>query len=490
MVQLHSSLVFSSVDKCLSILITIAMTAIVARVLSPDEIGVYVVANSVLVMSEALRDFGTSSYIIQENVPTRAGVRTVFTVMTCIGAALALVLILSAPMLATFYEEARLTVAIRLATLGIFVSSLSAALLSVLRREMDFKILALINVGGVLVNFLVTVGLAFAGWSYLALIVGGVSYQLFAAAAAMIYRPHFWVFVPSLSKWREVLAFGGWSSATSLLNNFYSMLPQLLLGRMAGLDAAALYNRATILCQLPERAVIGAVYPVVLPALSAKVRTGDDIRSAYLNSLGLLSAIHWPLLLGLAILAEPAVRIVLGPQWDAAAPVVRIMAVAWLTVAVAAMTFPVLVAIGRIRDTLIASLISLPPSAVILVLAAPHGMTMVAAAVLVTLPLQVVVAMLMVRRHIHFTWTEVAVAMWKSAVAGCASAAVPFVVAWHNGFQPAMPYHMIFLALVGACAGWVAMLAATGHPLLAALRATSGHITRFGHSPAVSRTLS
>src|SRR5690606_28490260 len=114
-------------------------------------------------------------------------------------------------------------------------------------------------------------------------------------------RPKPWIFLPCLTNWREVLAFGGYSSATTVLNNLYGMLPQLMLGRLIGLEAAALYSRATILCQLPERAVIGAIQPVILPAFASKARQGEGLREPYLQALSLLSAVHWPVLLTLAV---------------------------------------------------------------------------------------------------------------------------------------------------------------------------------------------
>lgn len=485
MTRLHVSFLFSAADKYLSLVLTIAITAIVARLLSPDEIGVYVIANAALVLSDAMRDFGTSTYIIQEKVPSREGVRTAFTVMAGIGGAMALVLFIAAPLFAAFYAEPRLVPALQLAALGVVVGSFAAIPMSVLRRDMDFKALAFINVGGIVINLLVVVALALAGWSYLSLIIGGVSYYVFAAIAAMVCRPRPWMFVPSLSKWREVLAFGGWSSATTILNNVYVMLPQLLLARTTGFDAAALYSRATILCQLPDRAVVGAVQPVILPALTATAREGGDLKRAYLYALSLLSAVHWPLLLGLAILAEPAVRIVLGPQWDAAAPLLRIMALAWMTMAAASLTFPLLVAAGRVRDALFASLISLPPSAVIVVLAAPHGMTAVAATMLITLPLQVGVALITIRRHVGFIWLELAAAVWKSAFAASIPAAVLLAIASYNDFQPDLSFFLLGLALAGAATGWLVALAVTRHPLLAEVRVVGGFLARLRPPSAV-----
>ena len=89
-----------------------------------------------------------------------------------IGGAVSLALFSAAPLFAEFYAEPRLVTALRIASLGILASSFAAVSMSVLRRDMDFRALAFINVGGIIVNLLVAVGLALAGWSYLALVIG------------------------------------------------------------------------------------------------------------------------------------------------------------------------------------------------------------------------------------------------------------------------------------------------------------------------------
>ena len=71
---------------------------------------------------------------------------------------------------------------------------------------------------------------------------------------------------------------GGWVSATAVLNNLYLMLPNLVLPRLAGFEAAALFNRATQLSQLSERVIVGAVVPVILPAFATLSRNGADLR--------------------------------------------------------------------------------------------------------------------------------------------------------------------------------------------------------------------
>ena len=284
------------------------------------------------------------------------------------------------------------------------------------------------------------------------------------------------MFVPCLEEWRGIVTFGGFASATAILNILYVSLPQLLLGRLSGLDAAGLYNRATVLCQLPDRLIVGAFQPVIFPAFAAQVRAGGDLKVAYLKALSLLSAVHWPALLVIAVLAEPAVRIVLGPQWDACAPLLRIMAIASLVMTPSSLTYPVLVASGRIRDTLVSSLIVLPASAVAVIVAAPYGMETLAWSMFATLPFQMGVALWFIRRQIDFAWTELFRSIWKSGIVAGFATVAPLILVAMQGLSPHPSIATLVAVFTGAAFGWLVGLVVTGHQLLGELRMVLGHL--------------
>jgi O-antigen/teichoic acid export membrane protein len=294
--------------------------------------------------------------------------------------------------------------------------------------------------------------------------------------ASVLYRPKFWIFRLSLTHWRAVFGFGGIASATAVLNNFYLVLPQALLGRLAGFDAAGLYSRAVTLCQLPDRAVVGAFQPVIFPAFAAEVRAGGNLKAGYLHALTLLAAVQWPVLICLAIMAEPAVGIVLGPQWHAAAPVLRILCIAYLGMTPAPLTYPTLVALGRVRDTLAASLITLPIGIVGIVATAPLGLMAVAASMLLSWPLQVIVSLVFIRRQLGFAWRNLLAALAHSLPACIGAGLVPLLVATGYGFSPDLPWSALVLAVAGAVIGWLLGLHFSHNPLMAELRQILSHL--------------
>jgi O-antigen/teichoic acid export membrane protein len=275
-----------------------------------------------------------------------------------------------------------------------------------------------------------------------------------------------WIFRPSFARWREILSFGGYASINAILNVLYQQLPQLLLGRLMTFDAVGLYSRASSLCQLGDQLVLSAVQPVVLPALAQQVRSGRALKEPYLRAITYNTALQWPFLAVLAVLADPIVRLLLGPQWSAATPIVQIIATASLFSFPAFLTYPVLVATGRIKDTLWLNLISLPPSFALIVLAAPFGVEALAASALLTMPLQVYVALRFVRASLPFSWRELVVAVRSSAMVALCAAAAPIIVTVLNGFRADLPLPAAIGAIAGAGVGWVLGLGITRHALL------------------------
>jgi O-antigen/teichoic acid export membrane protein len=359
--------------------------------------------------------------------------------------------------------------------------------MSLLRRDMEFHSLAAVGIGSSAANLIATALLAVSGFGYMSLVWGSLIGNTVRTAASIACRPTFWAFRPGLTEWRKVFAFGSYSAATAIVNVFHDTLPQLIIGRLLGFNAVGLFGRAVGVCQLPDRLFTNALMPVLLPALAEHARSSNDLKPVYLRSLTYTTALQWPILLCLAVLAEPVVRILLGEQWLAAAPLVRIMALAALTLFPAFMTYPLLVATGGVRDTLTMSLISIPPSVILIFLASFHGLQAVAATQFITGPLQVYVALIFVRRRIDFTWGEFISALGPSAVIALCAATPPMAMVIYAGFRFNLSVPAMILASAGAVAGWVAGLFITHHPLLAEVRAVvSGlpwHMLRPARSP-------
>src|SRR3546814_4549025 len=105
-------------------------------------------------------------------------------------------------------------------------------------------------------------------------------------------------------------------------------MPSIAAGRLLGIEAAGLLHRATSTIQIYRKGVLEGLMPVLLPAFAAKLRQGHALKDSYLRGVAYLTAVGWPFSVVLALLAHPILRVLFGPQWDAAVPLVQILCLA------------------------------------------------------------------------------------------------------------------------------------------------------------------
>jgi O-antigen/teichoic acid export membrane protein len=441
-------------------------TMIVARVMSPADFGVFAIGAAIVTLIEVLREFGAATYLVQAAELPRSAVRAAMSVSLVLSLLCGAIILAAAEPIARFYAEPGMATVLAVLAGTFLTTPLALAPLAMLRREMAFERIAAVGLLSAVTQVLLTVALALLGFGYMALAWGVLAQGLVRAAAAHAVRPMPWALLPTLSGWQPILGFGGWSSATAVVNVLHESLPQLILGRTLGAVPVGLLGRAQVVCRLPDKLVVSALNPVILPALAEHARNGGSLREPYLLGLRFMAGVQWPALVCLGLLADPLVRLLLGPQWSEVPHLVRILVVGMLPLVPAFLTYPVLVALGRIRDTLTVSLIGIPPSILILTLASFHSLEAVAAAGWITSPLQVWIALHFIRRRIPMSWAEIGGAVLPGAIAAGGATLGPLAAMALHGLTLDLPVSSLLVAVPVAVAGWLAGLWLGGHPLL------------------------
>jgi O-antigen/teichoic acid export membrane protein len=467
MTGVRRAILLSTGERYFAILINFATIAVVSRILTPGEIGVSVVGMAVVGIAMAAREFASGSFLIQRPTLTRDEIRAAFGVMLLVTTLIAVALCLAAPRIATIYDDPRLLPYLRVISVSLFLELLAVPIITLLRREMAFGKVALINSAGAATASAVTIVLALQGFSYMSFAYAWLSSAVVAGTLALGLGRQLWLFVPRLRGWQGMIAFGGYNGSISMLQKTYEALPYLLLGRILTVDAAALYSRSLMLCQLPDKIVLGGAISVVLPAFSAEARAGRSLKQPYLHAITLVTAIQWPALLVLAVLAGPVVEVLLGSQWEAVVPLVQIVAVASLWSFCFELNYPVLVSLGSVRDVFIRAAIVFPVSGLVIAGAAFLGLAAVAWSMMIIMPFQAWVSLMFVRRRIELRWVEIAAATWRSGIVALASATGPFLIAATVTADFDLSVRQGFLAGLVAAGSWLAAIRAVRHPLFA-----------------------
>ena len=474
--SIHRSIFFSAIERYGSVFFFVLSTAILSRLLSPQEFGIYAVVGALTTVAAAsFQEFGGANYLIQKASLSEQDIRTAFTVTLCLSALLAAAVFELRDVAAWSFSEDGLKIGIAVSALNFLLSPFSMTISALLRRDMSFGTLARCNLGGNFVTAVASITLAALDYSFMAPILGTVAGNAALVVLLTASRRDLRIFYPSFVGYRDVMHFGAYSSSVVVINVLYNFTPQLILGRILNFTAVGLYSRAINLTQVFDKLVIHVLDPVILPAISAHKRAGGDLKRMYLNAVELITVVQWPFLMFFALMAQPIILIWLGPMWSEIIPLIRMLSIASVSMFGACLTYPVLIAVGRVHDTLISSLISLPPSLLVIFVASFFGVQAVAAAALLTLPFQAIVAIYFVSRQLAISPADLIRATLKSGiVTACSTAGVLGSMAISE-FSSAGPIVGLFLAGVCAVAGWGLGLVTTKHPLLAQIRlAASG----------------
>jgi O-antigen/teichoic acid export membrane protein len=410
-------------------------TAILGRLLTPSDFGLFAMVVAVSGLIGILNDFGFARATVQRADITHAQVSVLFWINLLTSAVLAVLLVAAAPAIAVFYDQPRLTaVAVALAP-AFILGALSSQHYALLERQMRFGAMATIQLTSLATGSLVAILLAWYGAQYWSLVA--MSLATGVAVAVMSWGFSGWV--PSLA-WRNthvrpILRFGAFLTGSNLIGYLGRNVATFVIGRMIEATALGLYSKAYGLVLLPINQLNGPLAGVVLSALGRLQNDAARYRRFFLRALGLLVLVGMPMVGAAFSLAEPLVLTLLGPQWKAAVPVFRLLApAAWLaTVGAAPMWLAV--SLARTNRLLICAAVELIVSLAALLIAIPWGIQGAAVAASISAIVMFPLSVILCSAHSPVTFGDILQVTWQptvsSVLASLAAVAIQAqVTAW------------------------------------------------------------
>lgn len=300
---------------------------ILARLLTPEDYGVVAMVTSITGFLTVFRDAGLSSATIQREGLDHKQASALFWINTAVGVLLAAICFASGPVIAAFYGDERLIAVTAVSALVFIFGGLAAQHQALLFRSMRFRVRAAIEIASLAIGIGLSVLLAWTGAGYMALawmpvIVAAV--HTLGIALTVRWRPSLQITNSNIG---DLVKFGAYLTGFNTINYFARNLDNILIGKVWGPMSLGFYSRAYGLMTLPIKQINEPIGTVVFPVLSRLQSDPARFRRYYLNALFLLTALTTPLCLTLAVLAPEIVLIVLGPRWEGAIPIFRLLAI-------------------------------------------------------------------------------------------------------------------------------------------------------------------
>jgi lipopolysaccharide exporter len=367
MTTVRRSLGFAFLERYLVISMQVLSFTMLARLLTPAQIGLYSVSLALISVAQVVRDFGLSNYLIQRKELDDDDVGTAFGMSALLGGSLFVLVNLCAPLVGQFYHDESLTDIVRIISINFLILPLNSILISMLRREMKFNILMRINVLAAVVATGTTLGLAWAGLGSWSLAWGDIASNAVIAAGVMIAggRRHFTR--PRLVRWRAILRFGGPLTAANIVTSVSMDINDLAVGKVLNFTQVAISSRAQGLMNLFHRDIMNPIRAVAYPAFSQLNREGAAFELKYIQSVTAVTAVAWPFYGFMGLFPLEVLRLMFGPQWDSSAPLVPLFCLAGAVSATINLIPTLMLAAGNSRLVAMADLIMQPVKAVMLV---------------------------------------------------------------------------------------------------------------------------
>jgi O-antigen/teichoic acid export membrane protein len=429
--------------------IGLVSTVVLARLLLPADFGLVAMAMTLIGALQLLVAFSFDIALIQNPDAGRDEFDTAWTFNVIFATGCGIVLALLAPGASVFYNEARLAPVIYSLAIGFVLQGFSNIGPVTFRREMrfdrEFKFLL-----GKRMATCVTIPLAFYLHNYWALVIGQLTGTVISVALSYSvseYRPSF-----SLKAKVDLFHKSKWLMVNNLFQFLNNRAGQFILGRYAGAQALGVYSIASEISTLPTTELVAPINRAAFPGYARAAGNIESLRASFLNVVASIALFALPAGVGILVVADLLVPAALGWKWQAAVPIIQILAIYGVIEAVQNNIGYVYLAMGR--TTLITFTAGLQ-FALLVCLLIPcilwYGVLGAAGAFLATITLMIPVNQYLIARCLGLSALEFVRHMIRPLVASLAMGAV--VVLLKNVLAPrpvTLDYVLALLLCVAA----------------------------------------
>lgn len=300
--------------------------AIIARLLTPSQFGLYGIAALVLSFLEVITEAGINIFIIQEKEDLKKIVNTAWIISILRGFIIFLFILISSPLVVKFFDSPDALFLILLISLVPLIKGFINPSIIKFQKDLEFKkefyFRSFIFISESVLAVLFVYVLSNSAGIIYGLIAGAVL-EVIISFILVDPKPKFQF---DNSQAKRIVSRGKWITASGISNYFYHNADDAVVGRVLGVASLGLYDMAYKISMLPITEMAQTISKVVFPVFT---QISDDLirlRKAFLKTLAFSAIISIPIGIVFFVFAEQIVRIILGTQWLGAVPVFKILA--------------------------------------------------------------------------------------------------------------------------------------------------------------------
>lgn len=316
---------WSFIDTVFRYFLTFFISIILARLLSPSDYGLIGIVGVFIAFSRVFIDGGFSDSLIRKLDCTIEDYSSVFIFNLVLALFFYMLLFLAAPSISIFFNENRLTDLVRISGLGLLVGATSSVHSVILKKKLNFKLLAIIGFCATIISGIVSVTMAFNGYGVWSLVWSGLIQSAILALVMWIVNSSDVKLIYKHKIIKEHFSFGSKIMFGSFIHAVYNNMYYLLIGKIYKPSTLGFYTRADNFQKLFSDNIDIIVRQVTYPVLSQLQNSQDKLKETYQILIRFTSFATFIMLMGLFVVAKPFTVTLIGEKWLPSVPFLQLL---------------------------------------------------------------------------------------------------------------------------------------------------------------------
>lgn len=316
--ELTSGVMYTAIAKYSGMAIQLVITAILARILAPEDYGIIAIAYVFINFFNILSDIGIGPAIIQNKTLNDNDLKNIFSFTVYMGLILSCVFFFCSWPITHYYNKDILLPVCQSLCILILSNCILIVPLNLLYKEKQFKLISFTTLLIQTTTGIISIIAAYNGLGIYSLVL---SYLLSSILLAIFYlykKRMTFKLIPGIESLKKIFSFSSYQFLFNIINYFGRNVDKMLIGRMAGLQALGYYEKSYRLMLLPLQNITFVITPVMLPVFSSLQDSIKEMTDKYMKVLKLMSYIGFPLSIILFFCGRELILLFFGDQWEEA----------------------------------------------------------------------------------------------------------------------------------------------------------------------------
>jgi len=379
-------------------IVSFAISIVLARILMPKDYGLVAMLLVFTTIANVFVEFGVGKALVQKKNTDNIDFSSMLYFNLCFSVVIYTIIFFISPLISKFYNQELLSPMMRVLAISIVLASIKSVLLAYVARMMIFKKTFFTTFGALLISGSVSLILALLGLGAWALVAHNILYTLFGVLFIWLsikWKP---IRVFSIIRVKELFSFGWKLLFAALLNTIYNESRNIIVGKVYSANDLAFLSRGQSFPAIISNNITYSVSSVLFSASSKLQNDKLKLKELSRKTVRITSFIMFPLLFGLAAIANPLVHVLLTDKWISTVPYLQIGCFSYLIIIIQISVQDTINAIGRSDIFLYMDIIRKIVGFSILFAVYNKGVFIIALTVFISGPINVIMTILVSRK--------------------------------------------------------------------------------------------